>query len=472
MTSNTERRTRARVLTAAILLAFSAPASAYRTGGDTPELSDTRRVVWRAPPEFVLHGDVPSELGSSAAFDAVRRALLTWEEPACSGLRWSLAGTTEREVTAEDWVNTIQWVRDWTDRGYPVNQPATTDLRYQREPSTDEWGIVEADILLNAEHFDWSPGDATDDRRSALAVLTHELGHAAGLLHPCEPAGRDGAPDCASGEEWTTSAVYPIYSSDQADLAEDDVDGICFLYSADPCPEGCAGGFTCTDDGCRKACGEKICAQHERCDGNQCVPACIAPGCSVGDACQSGRDCHVALSCQGEVCSPGRRRLGDPCDNARECASMACSVDGHCSLSCESDADCDGAEGSCKTTSLGTQFCEAVQKPLGSACEESNDCLGGQCLDGYAAKPLCTRLCESSDSEACPLDWSCQDVESRLVCVPPVHARCSVVERGPWQHSLVLLALALCVPLRRFRVRALKRIDASRRCRNYQNGNV
>jgi len=149
-----------------------------------------------------------------------------------------------------------------TGAAYDPAAPALTSLSAR---STGE--IVDADIEINAFHFQWADSAAHPElttRHDLQSVLTHELGHLLGLAHSCFiPAGggtrpNDHAgqpvPDCATASA-TVQATTMFPSANPADiqrrtLEPDDRAGVCGIYpaAATPCPAGDA-GCTCPPPG-------------------------------------------------------------------------------------------------------------------------------------------------------------------------------------------------------------------------------
>lgn len=478
------------LLVAAHLLgvsSFVAPAFAYRTASDSPDFDGTASVRWsRDQVSFVINTDgEPSSVSggvSGVVLDAVRQ----WNEPLCSSLELQPAGVTDNAVAPGDGVNTIAWVRDWEARGFSSDAPATTDVQYEREVTTNddgeedagEWRIVEADVYLDARRrwtllpvappseADSASGDAAEAGESEqnaseeafdlLSVLTHEFGHAAGLMHPCEVGGEDGAPDCRSTSKFDEVTMYPLYAPDQATLEEDDERGVCFLYKQDTCEQtGCETGFRCVDQRCEALCGSgtdaEVCELGETCVDGKCIEECTSFEC-LNPTCKRNKDCPATLRCDGHYCVPGLGELGDPCATPRDCSSQACSKNGVCLLSCTENTDCESEK--CRAGLNGSRVCATPLNALGDECKESNECLGDQCVADAVETPVCTRRCGEGESD-CPLDWTCDLVEGRAVCIPPAPAAkgCAVTPHGRSTSgtgaAAILFTLAAASGLRR-----------------------
>lgn len=258
------------------LLVCSSPAFAFRTGEDSDALSGKGRVAWAdGNVDFYLSREgLPEPVSEADAVAAVEDALAAWQKPECTSVKPRFAGWADEAPTPEDEVNTIGWISDWHAKDLPTSAPGNTDLAYRGSASA--WHIAEADVLLNAEDFDWA-------ELSLTTVLTHELGHALGLNHPCEDGGADGAPNCAKATELETSSVmYPDYDPMRAALGEDDVAGICYLYpGSQECDGGCGPRGVCIDDRCHETCGDAVCKADEACGAWGCAPAngCLALDC-------------------------------------------------------------------------------------------------------------------------------------------------------------------------------------------------
>jgi hypothetical protein len=372
----------------AIAVAYAAPAAAFRTAGELPDFAGTERVRWQAELiEFLMHSDVPQDLWPGDVTFAVENAAGTWRETQCAVPGVTAAKSTTLPAAPGDGVNTIQWVRDgWVQRGLPADAAGATDVQYERAAGGD-WRIVEADVYLNADLFRWIPvGEGPEaDYRSVQSVLTHEMGHALGLMHPCEPGGAAGAPDCSSHEEMQGTGMYPLYSAAQSALSEDDTAGVCFLY--DPCANG-----ECTPP-----------------DGG------IPPD---GGTPEAGG---------ANVVKPD----GELCATDVECAGSKCAKDGRCASVCHVDSDCGGrlcVSGACTPPGAET----------GAACAESTDCASGLCVTGMESGAFCSSTC--TDATTCPATWQCAVVDGTSVCAPPyvdagggcVTAARSTDEYVPW----------------------------------------
>ena len=142
--------------------------------------------------------------------------------------------------------NTIAFRSDWPGRFSDLAYAITT---VWHSKSTGE--ILDADILVNEEHFPWADCGMAgcDDAPDGLPfvdlrnVMTHEAGHFFGLAHS-QILAATMDPQSARGDIFKRI------------LRTDDVEGICTIYPPGTLGTECdftpRGGFDldCTDDGC------------------------------------------------------------------------------------------------------------------------------------------------------------------------------------------------------------------------------
>jgi hypothetical protein len=176
-----------------------------------------RTVVMR--PAYDTSDDVPAD----SIRLAIGRAMATWNLAAdgCSDFRFEDGGYPSGLETSgfggpRDSENRIVWHEDaWPEELSDQTLAVTTTLY---RVSTGQ--ILDADIDVNGIHFVWTdttePGAVETDVQNAL---THELGHVLGLAH---------APDLDA----TMYADSMLGDLEKRTLAQDDIDGLCFIYPA------------------------------------------------------------------------------------------------------------------------------------------------------------------------------------------------------------------------------------------------
>ncbi len=401
-------------------LATPNSAAAYRTAADLAEIPDDQAVGWSDPPEL---RHFPASVPGVSTVDVERalgQARETWGQVSCSTAVIRYGGISSREVEPNDGYNTVQWIfANWSSHGFAADGAATTDVLYEQD-SDGQWRIVEADVYLNAADYEWREdgGAGPDDPRDLTAVLTHELGHLLGLMHPCEPDGADGAPLCSTDEGFAETTMYPLYRGPTARvLSSDDIAGACFLYPASACAvEGCPSGMACSADGCVDGCGGRICAADEVCEEGSCVRQLGSP------ECMTDADCSGGSSCAFGHCTRVGAGFGDPCDSADGCASGLCTEGGYCAADCASDSDCPAR------THCAGDVCMPDGGVFGEACETADECVSDLCLDDGNGRATCTRGC--ADDTDCPVGLVCGDVDAELVCRPPASSGCSASGRA------------------------------------------
>jgi len=427
----------------ALVLTLSPDALAFRSGSDLAELDRQPHVAFATPKiELTLYQDVAPGLDLKLVEADVKLAANTWAAPACTNVSFSYIGTTAEPATAGDGHNTVQWVSDWKTRGFPPDSPGITDVQYAKD-GKGRWTIAEADTYLNLD-FDWTTAVPTDTRRSLLAVLTHELGHVLGLLHPCEVDGTDGAPKCSTSAALSSEEMYPLYSPGQTVLSDDDIGGVCYLYSPVCDDSTCNAGSKCVAGRCQLLCGDVVCDGNTVCNDGKCVAPskdCGDDAGCVGQACTDQFNCGPHEFCDGSVCARGDRALGDLCSSAKQCLDGAC-VNGACAQSCSPFEIC-ASGGKCIAE---TGACTDSLAPMGESCRFSTDCRGSYCLTEDGRAPVCTRSC-AAGQPSCPSGWGCRHADGALVCAPSpaANAGCSLASAplpiSPSPYGLALAAL-------------------------------
>jgi hypothetical protein len=387
------------VLASAFLASFTlpGPAAAYRTAADLPEFDDDATIAWptREVP-YRVYTAMPAGLDRAAALAAIEAAAATWNAVECTDVELVFAGFTDEPPVAGDDVNTIAFVQTgWTAMGLDADAAATTDVRYASR--SDETRIVEADLLLNADAYGWTVDARASGVRDLQSVVTHELGHVLGLLHPCELDGEDGAGPCHP--EHAESALHPLYSVRQRALSTDETAGLCALY-----PSTCSGNCTTPPE-----------------------PDCLDDG-----------DCPDTSWCAEGFCRP-RGSHADACTTDDECTGL-CNDTGWCTSECSETSDCP------PWSTCRAGRCELGGAGYGSPCARGRDCASGLCVTDLDSFPAgyCSRPC----GDACPANERCAEIEGLAVCAPPRSGGCSAGASAP-AGSYFLVSLVLAIRRRR-----------------------
>lgn len=422
--------------TCALLLALASPALAFRTSSDVyPELAGTERVRWSGPIEYDIHASGGPGVSPATILAQADYAFGRWSALECAQIESRYGSTTSSAAGPDDGRNTLSWVDlFWTDRGFPPDAVATTDLNFTRG-SDGVWRLSEADLYFNAEDYQWSPTSGTADGtlRSLRSVLLHEAGHAIGLAHPCEPGGA-GGPDCASDSAFRAAIMFPLYQGPEyVLLGQDDEAGACFLYGCEQ--TGCPAGLECGVAGCGQPCGNAVCAPNEECTGGACsIPM---------TGCGTDADCPGGERCSGGLCIATGGATGDPCAAGGDCASGVCSGSGACTYGCAS-ASCP-AGFTCEA-----EVCEPSGGVLGDPCTSADDCATRLCASSES-RSSCTRDCNAD--RPCPSGFTCADASGRNVCLPDRPPSCAASPLSGSSSTLALTLIAALVVLSRRRLR-------------------
>jgi hypothetical protein len=330
----------AMVVAATLVTVFAdpAPARAYRVLSDQAGFEGYGRIRWATPIRFAIAPEQPAEVTDADAVTALSAAFSTWH-PTCAQFPVENIGVGRTPALARDGIVTVQFIEsadDWHTRGYADDLGAMTELEY--DVTNGSAVIVDADIYVNAWAFVWGVEPTDPSIRDLQAVLTHEAGHALGLLHPCEVDGRD--PSCI-GVPRDTVMDPEYHGVSQRTLTSDDVAAVCDLYPAapdcsavncgmsmlgDPCAAAsdCATGL-CGDLGsCAASCGAG-CSDGAACDTSAPVPECRPPGGPYGSQCTRGSECEAGLCVLRDGVGSCTRDCSDaaPCPDDSECRPFA-----------------------------------------------------------------------------------------------------------------------------------------------------
>lgn len=207
--------------TAAALLSSAAPANAFEIQKAT---GSGRELHFTAMPQYFYLSDAGSaDIADDSEFDALRRAFESWDLVLESDARFSRFERTSRGVSdiyndgglaGRDRMNLVAFVEsDWQEQ---PSQIAVTYTYY-----VDATGkILEDDIVMNAEDYTWTTGDAavlTD----VESIAAHEIGHAFGVGH-------------SEFADATMFASAGVGETMKRSLSDDDMAAVQHLY-----PPGC-----------------------------------------------------------------------------------------------------------------------------------------------------------------------------------------------------------------------------------------
>lgn len=370
---------------------------------------------------YQLHPAGSDDVGDGSDLAVIRNAFNTWEEVACSFLRFQEVDWTDPRTVNNDGRNRIMWVESQAE--WP-GQPGTLALTYTFYTQSGGRNIVDADIIVNGVDWTWTTvddqvGQGTPAKVDIETVLFHEIGHFLGLDH--------------SRDE--TAAMYPDNNKlMQRGPAIDDVRGVCSLYpNGQPVPGEEAGGAP-VGSPCQDApdCVSSLCLQDDLIGRTYCTAQCNP----TQQDCPSGYVCEDTQQYGGLCFAPSTvDELCDQCGSSTQCASGLCvnvpNVNFNqpfCSRACDptpgQPQQCPNGY-QCVGTQQGTSFVGAcvpnsgVCDPAGKggqneACYANGECKPGfRCTEYYpgtnSGLNYCYALC-NAPGVGCGLE--------RTVCTP------------------------------------------------------
>lgn len=371
---------------------------------------------------FELHPDGSDDVTDGSDLARIRVAFNTWEEVACSFLKFQEVDWNAPRTVNNDNHNRIIWVEDEAE--WP-GQPGTLALTYTFYTQDGTREIVDADIIVNGVNWTWTTVDAevgqgTPAKVDIETVMFHEIGHFFGLDHSTDEA----------------AAMFPDNNKlMQRAPATDDIRGICSLYpNGQPVPgeEGMNGAPVGSPCQVQSDCASSLCLDDELIGRTYCTDQCdpAQQDCPAGYVCedtqQYGGLCFAPVTVD-ELC--------DQCGSASQCASGLCVTVPNvnynrpfCSRACDptpgQPQQCPNGY-QCVGTQQGTTFVGAcvpntgICDPAGKggqnqACYANGECKPGfRCTEYYPGSGLGLDYCYANCSQVnagCGL--------ARTVCTP------------------------------------------------------
>jgi hypothetical protein len=316
---------------AALVLSGAHEAAAYVQFRTASGLAMT----WRPacfPVTIVVHPGAFSQMTNAEIVAAVTAAAGAWSRDAnaCTFVSFQVRLVTDPAPrAARDGANTIVFRTDsWCAIDATTGDCSTGIFYDPAAPvfttvyaATTTGEIREADIEINAFHFQWADRvahpDATDGRFDLHNILAQQMGHVLGFDWACvvsstgqtvRPTDHTGQPavDCASAPDSLRAAtLYPSASPNDVErrtLAADDQAALCAIYPA--------AATTCPADA-GQAC---MCPAPPTADGGQDAAgtpdAAVADAGDVPDATAADRDGGSGSADDGCSCAVGDRNFG------------------------------------------------------------------------------------------------------------------------------------------------------------------
>ncbi|MCI0414241.1 matrixin family metalloprotease [bacterium] len=148
-----------------------------------PQISPNAYLSWdleEGPIQVSLDSRGSADLSLGQSEQALIDALDAWQGVSNQNMRFHYAGITIVQASSStDGVNSVQWIESgWQYSSYTL---AVTKYSYWLE---DPPTLVDADILMNGDHYRWTISNADNQKRiDAAQTLIHELGHLLGISH-------------------------------------------------------------------------------------------------------------------------------------------------------------------------------------------------------------------------------------------------------------------------------------------------
>jgi len=202
-----------RALVLAVILAFPAPAAAYKIATTANDAQyELHWDSWVVP--YTIHYRGAEDVHDVLLGGALHRAFRSWGEVAGAGLQFEAVAQWADKASEPDEHNVLYWIEGGWPHGKQVI--GLTSINYY--PDSGE--IVDVDIAFNGLDYDWTVFDEQVET-DLQSIATHEIGHMFGLDH-------------SESNESVMWFQYEPGETRQRELSDDDREAVSYLY---PCSE-------------------------------------------------------------------------------------------------------------------------------------------------------------------------------------------------------------------------------------------
>ncbi len=169
---------------------------------------------------YYMHARGGDDISLDEAENAVRASFDQWNDHEGVELRFNYAGITQEAEYGfhrdRENINSIVWEEEaWPFDSSALAVTLTTF-------STRTGNLLDADIIVNGQSFTWRT-DGSEKYHDLANSMTHEVGHFLGLDH-------------SDARDATMYPSAPTGETDKRDLAQDDLQGLYFLYGNGDAP--------------------------------------------------------------------------------------------------------------------------------------------------------------------------------------------------------------------------------------------
>lgn len=347
---------------------------------------------------------LPESITADQWLSLLDEALSKWNSIPGTSLKMMLQKeSSERNFGSDSLSHSIYWITDpeeWRKEvgGGEYNTLGLTLLPYSCPDHQSAFRVIyDGDLVLNGtKNFKWQSSCAIIDKNcsSIRNTLTHELGHIAGLGHPC-----------LQGE---SSIMCALAKSNIEKPLRDDHEGILTLY---PKSSGTLGSVCQKEEDCAE---DLSCIVHH--NSSYCSTSCESEQpCPLGTSCskQSPKFCQITRSWLADIAQEGESCTEKACAEDLVCAGAAGSF--FCFAPCSAQKTCKNAQQKCAPLANTAGVCFSKAGPL-ERCGPNILCAGEhRCAQASSnAHSYCRALC----SVGCSKDEACVQVEDEQLCMP------------------------------------------------------